>query len=111
MCLFFVSSRRRHTRWPRDWSSDVCSSDLERADKELQRQRGEELDRVEARFELTKNPLRKLISIRQSQLVGMIEFRRLIRTQIGRASCRERVWGSGGAGSLEGEGGGGRGEG
>src|SRR5437870_10964894 len=29
--LFFFSSRRRHTRWPRDWSSDVCSSDLERA--------------------------------------------------------------------------------
>src|SRR5207253_8827058 len=27
--LFFFSSRRRHTRWPRDWSSDVCSSDLE----------------------------------------------------------------------------------
>src|SRR5690625_306291 len=26
--LFFVSSRRRHTRWQRDWSSDVCSSDL-----------------------------------------------------------------------------------
>src|SRR5690625_6679379 len=26
-CLFF-SSRRRHTRWRRDWSSDVCSSDL-----------------------------------------------------------------------------------
>src|SRR5207253_8309599 len=24
----FYSSRRRHTRWPRDWSSDVCSSDL-----------------------------------------------------------------------------------
>src|SRR5437660_12104621 len=23
----FFSSRRRHTRWPRDWSSDVCSSD------------------------------------------------------------------------------------
>src|SRR5207253_7620838 len=28
--LFFFSSRRRHTRWPRDWSSDVCSSDLGR---------------------------------------------------------------------------------
>src|SRR6266508_5790025 len=28
MGVFFVSSRRRHTRWPRDWSSDVCSSDL-----------------------------------------------------------------------------------
>src|SRR5690625_7773436 len=28
MYVFFFSSRRRHTRWPRDWSSDVCSSDL-----------------------------------------------------------------------------------
>src|SRR5699024_11924423 len=33
MCLstiffFFFSSRRRHTRSKRDWSSDVCSSDL-----------------------------------------------------------------------------------
>src|SRR5438876_12367738 len=25
---FFFSSRRRHTRWTGDWSSDVCSSDL-----------------------------------------------------------------------------------
>src|SRR5690625_6514745 len=31
LSLFFFSSRRRHTRWPRDWSSDVCSSDLKRA--------------------------------------------------------------------------------
>src|SRR5699024_1713621 len=28
LCLFFFSSRRRHTRSKRDWSSDVCSSDL-----------------------------------------------------------------------------------
>src|SRR5690348_17475458 len=28
MCRFFFSSRRRHTRWTGDWSSDVCSSDL-----------------------------------------------------------------------------------
>src|SRR5699024_11753304 len=27
--FFFFSSRRRHTRSKRDWSSDVCSSDLE----------------------------------------------------------------------------------
>src|SRR6266487_6412333 len=27
-CFFFFSSRRRHTRWTGDWSSDVCSSDL-----------------------------------------------------------------------------------
>src|SRR5690606_12152741 len=26
--FFFISSRRRHTRFSRDWSSDVCSSDL-----------------------------------------------------------------------------------
>src|SRR5258707_3667114 len=32
MCLFFFffSSRRRHTRYWRDWNSDVCSSDLAR---------------------------------------------------------------------------------
>src|SRR5690625_7536498 len=29
MFFYFFSSRRRHTRWPRDWSSDVCSSDLD----------------------------------------------------------------------------------
>src|SRR5690606_39513728 len=28
----FFSSRRRHTRFSRDWSSDVCSSDLVEAD-------------------------------------------------------------------------------
>src|SRR5699024_1003453 len=28
LCFFFFSSRRRHTRSKRDWSSDVCSSDL-----------------------------------------------------------------------------------
>src|SRR5256886_3589921 len=27
-CIFFFSSRRRHTRFDCDWSSDVCSSDL-----------------------------------------------------------------------------------
>src|SRR5690348_17825504 len=32
--LFFFSSRRRHTRWTGDWSSDVCSSDLDRDRRE-----------------------------------------------------------------------------
>src|SRR5690349_23467854 len=31
--LFFFSSRRRHTRSLRDWSSDVCSSDLSEAER------------------------------------------------------------------------------
>src|SRR3712207_2025719 len=30
--FFFFSSRRRHTRYWRDWSSDVCSSDLDKTD-------------------------------------------------------------------------------
>src|SRR5206468_7647348 len=34
--LFFFSSRRRHTRSDRDWSSDVCSSDLEFEQMEMQ---------------------------------------------------------------------------
>src|SRR3712207_8155947 len=33
--IFFFSSRRRHTRYWRDWSSDVCSSDLRHARPEL----------------------------------------------------------------------------
>src|SRR2546430_6333470 len=31
MLFFFFSSRRRHTRFDCDWSSDVCSSDLSRS--------------------------------------------------------------------------------
>src|SRR5580765_311192 len=31
--FFFFSSRRRHTRWTGDWSSDVCSSDLDVSNK------------------------------------------------------------------------------
>src|SRR2546429_6241338 len=34
-CVFFFSSRRRHTRCSRDWSSDVCSSDLTRRFKTM----------------------------------------------------------------------------
>src|SRR5690606_40031331 len=51
---FFFSSRRRHTRFSRDWSSDVCSSDLE------------ELSFVEFRpgtAELTEASVRRLETI------------------------------------------------
>src|SRR5690606_19953069 len=33
--VFFFSSRRRHTRFSRDWSSDVCSSDLQSLQESL----------------------------------------------------------------------------
>src|SRR5215203_6222491 len=35
--FFFFSSRRRHTRYWRDWSSDVCSSDLVEAQRRCAR--------------------------------------------------------------------------
>src|SRR5687768_17783860 len=44
--MFFFSSRRRHTRCSRDWSSDVCSSDLEELPAGEQRRRSS--DRVTA---------------------------------------------------------------
>src|SRR5699024_11986815 len=50
LLLFFFSSRRRHTRSKRDWSSDVCSSDLDvllarvrAAEKETERLRTDQL--------------------------------------------------------------------
>src|SRR5439155_9409039 len=52
--FFFFSSRRRHTRWPRDWSSDVCSSDLIGDPSGRSAERPildpEEIDRMAARF-------------------------------------------------------------
>src|SRR6266436_8375531 len=38
VCVFFFSSRRRHTRCSRDWSSDVCSSDLVRSTRGAEHQ-------------------------------------------------------------------------
>src|SRR6266581_3170738 len=38
---FFFSSRRRHTRWTGDWSSDVCSSDLRFWVRSHERQRSQ----------------------------------------------------------------------
>src|SRR5438876_5301371 len=49
--IFFFSSRRRHTRWTGDWSSDVCSSDLIRlGDLEVT-----PLEVVAARLELVRS--------------------------------------------------------
>src|SRR5438128_8457557 len=55
--FFFFSSRRRHTRCYRDWSSDVCSSDLAAAGEGKgrageRRQKGEDRDGDEERVAL-----------------------------------------------------------
>src|SRR5699024_11355858 len=39
--FFFFSSRRRHTRSKRDWSSDVCSSDLQHYERACRIMTGE----------------------------------------------------------------------
>src|SRR2546422_6477362 len=58
---FFFSSRRRHTRCSRDWSSDVCSSDLQQAvevGRKLEPQALlHEYDEVAPYLILSQNPL------------------------------------------------------
>src|SRR3712207_7092134 len=87
--FFFFSSRRRHTRYWRDWSSDVCSSDLVRRLHEKERLLPV---RVVAH-------LARVLGVVAADAVDAAdgEQARLARDrhgdgrQIGRASCRERV--------------------
>src|SRR5690606_39725505 len=93
----FFSSRRRHTRFSRDWSSDVCSSDLGAlADQlalspqlaDLFAKRGV-LPAQAAEFQrLVDDQLELLGAYRFGEIVDRA---RLDRRQIGRASCRERM--------------------
>src|SRR5690606_39751061 len=50
-----LSSRRRHSRFSRDWSSDVCSSDLDRS-KDIIISGGENVSSVEVEDILYKHP-------------------------------------------------------
>src|SRR5690606_40301310 len=90
--LFFFSSRRRHTRFSRDWSSDVCSSDLD-------------LKKREASYYKAKTPYDALIrqfdknftveditQIFSELRRGLTKLAKKVNEdgQIGRASCRER---------------------
>src|SRR5207302_2241952 len=83
--VFFFSSRRRNTSFSRDWSSDVCSSDLP-ADEQaaLAGERMHPHDRVRGLVLGRDEPL-------APGLFGRVDV--LGRDgKIGRASCRERVW-------------------
>src|SRR5690606_40323049 len=79
---FFFSSRRRHTRFSRDWSSDVCSSDLGLVGARRDQ-------RVQARFlaipRIGGRPLGRLYPVRCWKKVHEVAG-----GKIGRASCRER---------------------
>src|SRR5439155_4208220 len=90
---FFFSSRRRHTRWPRDWSSDVCSSDLVWV--------GFEAGRLFHWSAMDSIFLGAMLSVSSTTIIvkalaelgkSKERFAELIfGIQIGRASCRERL--------------------
>src|SRR5206468_9698567 len=91
--FFFFSSRRRHTRSDRDWSSDVCSSDLTAGGVTV-------TDRVIGPRPVlgAQQPVGVIAKDRRSdgvhhvrQAVQGVVLQRDVRAdEIGRASCRER---------------------
>src|SRR5690606_40178779 len=99
--VFFFSSRRRHTRFSRDWSSDVCSSDLRLRPRTARlHSRRERRDRL--RLTLSKGTHVGTPAKRELHLGYMywLNGTHWGGWQIGRASCREGVWSGGGGGSL-----------
>src|SRR5690349_22060712 len=85
--FFFFSSRRRHTRSLRDWSSDVCSSDL-RADHQVDL--GQPLlDVQRRRVARVGTAVEGDVELAQAVDVAVVDVDRGLH-QIGRASCRER---------------------
>src|SRR5699024_11690511 len=93
------SSRRRHTRSKRDWSSDVCSSDLSRT-KNSSRQRCRLVPPSGASSSATcclmqqhqLSPTQPWLWVHSSSpRQPCTSWALVYRRQIGRASCRERV--------------------
>src|SRR5206468_7477823 len=99
---FCVSSRRRHTRSDRDWSSDVCSSDLGDPDEPLPVMfaavNGKDEQQIfmamRQHVDAGEGHLAKVLPETFSAKRQREEARD--QRQIGRASCREREESSGG---------------
>src|SRR5687768_18249722 len=86
--VFFFSSRRRHTRCSRDWSSDVCSSDLVASGSAEQRFPGP-ASQVARQMGIEGAPALDLPMASAGSLFGLAIAAGM--SEIGRASCRERV--------------------
>src|SRR5207247_4174411 len=92
LLFFFFSSRRRHTRSTRDWSSDVCSSDLSLNTASVRtalltpvpRPAHDDPFHLATPLEARPRGCRRLGTSRPR--AARIHF------QIGRASCRERAY-------------------
>src|SRR5690606_40443977 len=93
--------RRRHTRFSRDWSSDVCSSDLELFKRTVQTGFDEETgDPVFETEESTPvalpyivvivDEMADLMMVAGKEIEACIQRLAQMAREIGRASCRER---------------------
>src|SRR5690606_41031521 len=93
LCVFFFSSRRRHTRFSRDWSSDVCSSDLPKTLGRFLNVIGEPIDErgpVDAEQRAPIHAEAPLFVDQSTEAAILVTGIKVI--EIGRASCREAVW-------------------
>src|SRR5690606_40404186 len=95
--VFFFSSRRRHTRFSRDWSSNVCSSDLLDITREAKKTGQKKRLRTLKDLDRAALLLARACSLLLDDNADDPDLRRAIFScvpkKIGRASCRERVWG------------------
>src|SRR5690606_40093132 len=89
---FFFSSRRRHTSFSRDWSSDVCSSDLYAVGgQELGYLPGTEAEKMSPWAQAVFDTLGAVVHenvVEEVVARGLLE---VLPLKIGRASCRERA--------------------
>src|SRR3712207_8224878 len=95
MLFFFFSSRRRHTRYWRDWSSDVCSSDLlphidDFLDNGYTKEEMKMINETQKIFH-DNNIKITATTARVPVFYGHSESINVELEKIGRASCRERV--------------------
>src|SRR5690606_41029706 len=84
---FFFSSRRRHTRFSRDWSSDVCSSDLVTEEFIVEGT----ANAFRPARPLTEDGLWSVEQGERASYATRLVVCRPAAIEIGRASCRGRV--------------------
>src|SRR5207249_7335307 len=89
--FFFFSSRRRHTRSKRDWSSDVCSSDLSVVTERLGTNRVFKIETLLANPLQVHRVVAGDVDACRQVVLDVTRAHQPPRREIGRASCRERV--------------------
>src|SRR5207247_4068900 len=94
----FFSSRRRHTRSTRDWSSDVCSSDLAAANRRGKASNISSRWRRQDFYGISTPPINMQTNLLEpgfalcgAALIQPVTMANHFQVEIGRASCRARV--------------------